>query len=341
MNPPRTISTVLSTVPFTPDEIDQLREAFAPAEFVWCPSDDAATIADTLRRADVAVLEGDLDDRFLDAPHLRWVHCDHSGLNRSARPEVFEKGLIVTGSAGRSAPALAQHAFYFALALTFEARTLFENQAAHVWRGIEGYFWKPALWGKTLGIVGFGHTGREMAALGKAFGMRVVVYRRRDGEVPATVDVLLSADRGDTIDPLVAESDVIMLAAQLTDETHHLFDRDRFAQMKPSAYLINLARGAIVDSDALVEALTEGQIAGAGLDVFEQEPLPADSPLWDAPNLVITPHTTPRMPDKTQRSIDTITENARRYRAGEPLLNAITPRDVWTAPERRQVTGQA
>jgi phosphoglycerate dehydrogenase-like enzyme len=341
MSSPRTISTVLSTVPFTPEEIDQLRGAFAPAEFVWCPSDDAATIAETLQRADVAVLEGDLDDRFLEAPRLRWVHCDHSGLNQSARPDVFAKGLIVTGSAGRSAPALAQHGFYFALALTFEARTLFEHQANHVWRGIEGYFWKPALWGKTLGIVGFGHTGKEMAALGKAFGMRVVVYRRRVEDVPDTVDVLLAADRGDTVDRLISESDVIMIAAQLTDETYHLFDRNRFAQMKRSAYLVNLARGAVVDTNALVEALTEGQIAGAGLDVFEQEPLPADSPLWDAPNLVLTPHMTPRMPDKTQRSIATIAENARRYRCGEPLLNAITPRDVFTPPERRQSTSPA
>lgn len=324
------ISTVLSTVPFSESEIEQLRTAFAPAEFVWCPSDDAETIATLLERADVAVLEGDLDDRFLAAPRLRWVHCDHSGLNKSARPEVFEKGLIVTGSAGRSAPALAQHGFYFALALTFEAQRLFEHQANHVWRGIDGYFWKEGLWGKTLGIVGFGHTGREMAALGKAFGMRVIVYRRNGETVPADVDLLLASDNGDSIDRLVTESDVIMLATQLTDETFHLFDAQRFAQMKNTAFIINLARGAVIDTAALIDALVGGAIAGAGLDVFEQEPLPADSPLWDAPNLVLTPHMTPRMPDKTQRSIDTIVENIRRYRAGEPLLNAITPRDAFT-----------
>lgn len=330
MSQSRTISTVLSTVPFSEPEIDQLRTAFAPAEFVWCPSDDHQTIAAVLERADVAVLEGDLDDRFIAAPHLRWVHCDHSGLNRSARPEVFDKGLIVTGSAGRSAPALAQHGFYFALALIFEAQRLFEHQRNHVWRGIDGYFWKEGLWGKTLGIVGFGHTGREMAALGRAFGMRVIVYRRNGETVPDDVDVLLASDNGDSIDRLVLESDVIMLATQLTDETFHLFDAPRFAQMKSSAFIINLARGAVIDTAALIDALEQGTIAGAGLDVFEQEPLPADSPLWDAPNLVLTPHMTPRMPDKTQRSIATIVENVRRYRAGEPLTNAITPRDAFT-----------
>lgn len=330
MSDSRIISTVLSTVPFSEPEIDQLRAAFAPAEFVWCPSDDDQTIAALLERADVAVLEGDLDDRFIAAPHLRWVHCDHSGLNRSARPEVFDKGLIVTGSAGRSAPALAQHGFYFALALVFEAQRLFEHQRNHVWRGIDGYFWKEGLWGKTLGIVGFGHTGREMAALGRAFGMRVIVYRRNGETVPDDVDVLLASDNGDGIDRLVRESDVIMLATQLTDETFHLFDAPRLAQMKNSAFIINLARGAVIDTAALIDALEQGTIAGAGLDVFEQEPLPADSPLWDTPNLVLTPHMTPRMPDKTQRSINTIVENVRRYRAGESLTNAITPRDAFT-----------
>ena len=330
MSDTRTISTVLSTVPFDESEIDQLRRAFAPAEFVWCPSDDSATIAEVLERADVAVLEGDLDDRFVAAPHLRWVHCDHSGLNRSARPDVFAKGLLVTGSAGRSAPALAQHGFYFALALTFEAERLFQHQRDHVWRGIEGYFWKEGLWGKTLGVVGFGHTGREMARLGKAFGMKVIVYRRSSDAAPDEVDLLLSSDSGDSIDRLVEESDVIMLATQLTDETFHLFDAARLAQMKSTAFLINLARGPVIDTVALIEALESGTIGGAGLDVFEQEPLPGDSPLWDAPNLVMTPHMTPRMPDKTQRSIDTIVENARRYRAGQDLLNAITPRDAFT-----------
>lgn len=118
---PREIHTVLSTVLYHPDEVQQLREAFAPAEFIHLHPRDAAAIEEALQRADVAILPIDIDDRFLAAPHLRWVHCDHSGLARSARPEVFERGLIITGSAGRSAEALAQHGFYFALGLTYDA----------------------------------------------------------------------------------------------------------------------------------------------------------------------------------------------------------------------------
>ncbi|UGQ11407.1 D-2-hydroxyacid dehydrogenase [Yinghuangia sp. ASG 101] len=330
----RGIESVLATVMFEPGEIRQLRDAFAPARFVHVPPWDSDGIAEALAHADVAVLGGDLDERHIKAPRLRWVHCDHSGLTRSARPEVFARGLAVTGSAGRSAPALAQHGFYFALALTFDVRRLFAMQDAHRWHGPEGFEHRLALWGKTLGIVGFGHTAKEMARLGKAFGMRVIVYRRGAVEQAPDVDLMLSADGGDTLDPLLRESDVIMLATQLTDATHHLFAAEEFAAMKNSAYLVNMARGAVIDQSALVEALHAGEIAGAGLDVADPEPLPPDSPLWDAPNVVITPHMTPRVPDRTQRSIDIIVENIRRYRAGEPLLNRLTERDAYTRDRR-------
>lgn len=326
----REIRSVLATLLYQPDEIEQLRQAFAPAEFLHLHPREAEGIEDALKRVDVAILQTDIDDRFLAAPHLKWVHCDHSGLTRSARPEVFEKGLVITGSAGRSAPALAQHAFYFALALTFDAKRLFELQASHVWTRIPGYENRLALWGKTLGIVGFGNTGQEMARLGKAFGMRVIAHRRSAGETPANVDLMLSKDAGDSLEPLIEESDVIMLAVPLNDETHHLFSTAEFSRMKDQAYIINMARGGVIDQEALISALHAGQIAGAGLDVTDPEPLPEDSLLWDMDNVVITPHITPKLPNRTQRSIDTIVENIGRYRRGEDMLNALTPRDVYT-----------
>ncbi|MBR7744804.1 D-2-hydroxyacid dehydrogenase [Phycicoccus sp. BSK3Z-2] len=326
----RPITTVLATVPFEEHEVDQLREAFAPAELVRVDSSDDARIEEVLRTADVAVLEGDLDQRHLDAPNLAWVHCDHSGLNKSARPEVFEKGLLVSGSAGRSAPALAQHGFFFALSLTYQAKELQRDQANRTWRGIPDYFHRPALWGQTLGVVGFGRTGQEMARLGRAFGMHVVVLRRKqDGGVPDFVDEMLTTDSGDSVMDLADRCDVIMLATQLTDATHHLFSTEQFERMRPSAVLVNISRGPVVDERALEEALRTGRIAGAASDVFATEPLPADSGLWDAPNFYLTPHMTPRMPDKTQRSIDIIVENVRRFRSGETLLNQLTEADVY------------
>ena len=327
---PRAISSVLCTLRFSDDEIEQVRQAFRPAEFIHCSPDDRATIESALAKVDVAVLSGDLDERHLLAPKLKWVHCDHSGLARSARPEVFKKGMIVTGSAGRSAAALAQHAFYFALALTFESRKLFANQDAHVWRGIPGYDKKLGLAGKTLGIVGLGHTGREMAALGKAFKMKVVAFTRSVQPESRDVDQLLCAERGEKLEALIDASDVIMLALQLTNETFHLFSEREFKRMRNSAFIINMARGPVIDEAALLQALQTGEIAGAGLDVFSQEPLPRESALWDAPNLIITPHMTPALPDRTQRSIEMIISNVERYRTGQPMLNALTEKDVYT-----------
>jgi phosphoglycerate dehydrogenase-like enzyme len=117
----RKITKVLATVPYSEAELAQLGEAFAPAQLIVAPADDDDRIADALSQVDVAVIKGDLDRRYLAAPHLRWVHCDHAGLTRSAMPEVFEQGLIVTGSAGRSAAALAQHVLFFALSLSFDS----------------------------------------------------------------------------------------------------------------------------------------------------------------------------------------------------------------------------
>ncbi|ANK95481.1 MULTISPECIES: D-2-hydroxyacid dehydrogenase [Rhizobium] len=324
------INAVLATVPYQPDELALLRAQVAPAQFIHCSSTDEKGIADALKFVDVAIISGDLDDRYLEAPALKWVHCDHSGLTRSARPEVFQKGLLVTGSAGRSAAALAQHAFYFALALTYDARQLMEKQAAHAWRGIPGYEQKLGLAGKTLGIIGYGQTGAEMAALGKAFQMRVIALNRSAIAAPVNVDLMLSSERGDTIDPLIEQADVIMLATQLTDVTYHMFSAPQFARMKPSAFIINMARGQVIDEQALVQALRSGEIAGAGLDVFAKEPLPADSPLWDLSNVLVTPHMTPGLPDKRQRSIQMITENIARYREGRPMLNALSEKDVFT-----------
>ena len=323
------IQTVLCTVPWLPRQVDQLRDAFAPAEFVYCDSKDDGTIRKTLERAQVAVLAGDLDDRVLDAPHIAWVHCDHAGLTHSAKKEVFDRRLVVTGSAGRSGPALAQHAFHFALAFQHDMRTALADQAAHRWGDAVAFRERGSLWGQKLGILGFGYTGVEMARIGRAFGMHVTVLRRAAGSSSPDVDVMLSGEEGGSVQDLLG-SDVVMIAAGLSDATYRLFGAAEFKRMKRSAIIINMGRGPIIDEPALIDALKSGEIAAVGLDVFDVEPLPENSPLWDMPNVLVTPHATPQMPDKTQRSINVVLANLESYRKGGKMVNQIDERDIYT-----------
>jgi phosphoglycerate dehydrogenase-like enzyme len=328
----RQIKSVLATVVYEGGYLERLKEIFAPASVIQVAPDDAEGIARVLPTVDVAVLKADLDPRFVAATGLKWIHCDHAGVNKSARPEVIARNdLIVTASAGRAAPALAQHAFFFALALTYDAPALVKAKDRHEWRQIPGYSERRGLYGKTLGIIGLGYTGKEIAALGKAMGMRVLGYGR--GPEPAMtpgLDRYYDAAAGHTIDELLSQSDFVVLSIRLTDATYRMIGARELGLMQRSAYLINISRGHVVDETALVAALHAGTIAGAGLDVFEQEPLPADAVVWDAPNTIITHHQTAEMPDLVARSLDIIAENVRRYRAGEDLLNCIKPEDVYT-----------
>jgi len=320
------INVALLTVRWDQQYIAQLREHLGGAEVIH--TQDSSEIERALARADVAILSGDLDDRFADAPHLRWIHCDHAGLNKSARPWVFERGLHVTSSSGRSAPALAEHAMFFMLLFAYQYPRFQAAQRAHQW-GFPGQDTLRGLIGRTVGIVGLGNTGRELAVRAQAFGMRVLGYRRQAVDVPG-VDRLYAGERGDSLDELLQTSDFVVLATPLSDATHHLIGARELALMKSSAVLVNMARGGVVDEAALIETMRQGKIAGAGLDVFEREPLPADSPLWDLPNVAITPHTTPQVPDRTGRSLEMIVENVRRFRAGQPMLNLLTPADIYT-----------
>jgi phosphoglycerate dehydrogenase-like enzyme len=320
------IGTVLLTVRWQEEYVARLREHLQGAEVVQ--TRDADEIARTLARADVAILSGDLDDRFADAPNMRWVHCDHAGLNKSARPWVFERGLLVTSSSGRSAPALAEHAIFFMLLFAYRYPAFLEAQRAHRW-GVAGQDQLRGLIGQTVGIVGLGNTGQELATRVQALGMRVLGYRRQAEDVPG-VDRLFAAERGDSLDELLRESDFVVLATPLSDATYHLIGARELGLMKRTAVLVNMARGGVVDEAALADTMRSGGIAGAGLDVFAQEPLPPDSPLWDLPNVAITPHMTPQVPDRTGRSLEMIAENIRRYRAGQRMLNLLTPADLYT-----------
>jgi phosphoglycerate dehydrogenase-like enzyme len=326
------IGTVLATVGFGGDEMQALRDAFRPAMFLAVRPGDGLALAEALAVADVAVIPGDVDRRFLSAPNLRWVHCDKAGLDGSARPEVFDRGLLVTGSSGRSDAALAEHVLYFMLALACRSGDLHDAQRARRW-GVAGAGEARALSGRTVGILGMGHIGAAVAVRCKALGMHVLGFRRRVAPPPEGVDRVYAVANGETAAPILAECDFLVLALPLTDVTHGLIGGAELSRMKPTAALVNIARGALVDETALAAALRAGRLAGAGLDVFSAEPLPRGSPLWRTPNTIVTPHVTPRLADRAGRSIAIIAENARRYRAGEPLENLLTRADIYTRGE--------
>lgn len=329
------IQKVLIAVSYCRERQEQFRKIFAPSEVVFCEPQDFAGILAVLQTADVAILGSDKDERLFFGPKLKWIHVDHAGLNRIARPEFLCRDIIITGSAGRSAPALADHAIYFMLSFTFAFPAFIQAQQAH------RYLTDPqfldslrCLHGQTVGILGMGNTGKELALRAKAFGMRVLGYRRSQAEIPEGVDRIYCGNAGESIDELLCQSDFVVLALPLTNSTYHMISERELSLMKPTACLINMARGAVVDEAALIKALYDGTIGGAGLDTFEQEPLPEDSLLWDAPHTILTPHVTPQMPDRTDRSLAIIAENAQRYRVGKPMLNRLGKDNMFTPSSR-------
>ena len=322
------IKKVVATVWYNKDNMKNLRRVFPNAEFVYVDFFDKERLAEEVKDADAAILMGDVDPVLLGENTLKWIHCDHAGLNGSARPEVFARGIPVTGSAGRSAPVLAEHAIYFMLLSCYHTRQMMKAQEACQW-GVEGMNKWYGLYGRTAGIVGMGNNGRELAVRLHAMGMNIIAYNNSPIQ---GFDYCrkLAAKNGDMLDELLAESDFVILNLPLNDSTFHMINKDSIAKMKDGAFLVNMARDGIVCTEDLIDALNSGKLGGAGLDVFEEQPLNPESPLWKMENVYITPHSTPQVPDRQGRSIEIIRENARRFEAGEPLLNLMKPSDAMS-----------
>ena len=308
---------------------EKLRKALEPAEVIFCTPDDTETISKAIQKVDVAILNGDIDDLILTGPNLRWIHCCRAGLDKSARPEIFERGIVLTSSSGRSAPALAEHALMFMLALTYDLPMLMRAKDERRWAANREYFFKTGMYEKTAGIIGLGKTGTHLAKLLKQFDMKVLGYRRST-EVPEYVDTVFSSNRGDSLEPILRESDYIILCTELNDQTWRLIGEKELAMMKPSAHIINIGRGELIDEAAMIKVLQAGDIEGAGLDTFEEEPLPFDNPLWELPNVIITPHITPRLPDREERMLDYVFQNIEAYKRGEGFVNRLTEESIYT-----------
>jgi len=248
-------------------------------------------------------------------PNLRWIHTISAGVDHLLFPELRESDAILTNASGVFNIPIAETVMAYILAVVKRLPEFWAHQREHRWEKLP----LRELRGLTVGIVGMGDIGTEVARLCRAFGMRVLGLRRR----PAPSDLADEVLPPDRLQDLLARSDFVVIAVPLTAETRGMIGRAELAAMKPDAWLVNISRGAIVDEEALIEALRAGRIGGACLDVFTQEPLPPESPLWDMPNVIITPHNSWSSPHIEEREIALFLENLRRYVAGEPLLNVV------------------
>ncbi|MHB1329756.1 MAG: D-2-hydroxyacid dehydrogenase [Gemmatimonadales bacterium] len=256
------------------------------------------------------------------ATNLAWVHTSSAGVDHLlAQLGSQSDRIVVTNSRAVHGPAIADHVFAMLLSLTRSLPTYLEAQRTGQWiRDEEGGLPRVALQGRTLLVVGLGGIGTEIARRGAGFGMRVIGTRRSDDPAP---DFVERVGKPNELLAMLPEADVVALAVPLTPETEHMFNAAAFAAMKPGSYLINIARGKVVETAALMDALTSGRLAGAGLDVTDPEPLPSDHALWKLPNVIITPHMASRGELTVERGAALYRENLRRFAAGEPLLNVV------------------
>lgn len=297
--------------------------AVAPgARFIRLRGD--GTFDGDVAAAEVVCLSSDMFARNLYVPLLqqienmaamRWFHAFVAGLDHPVFRSIAERGVTVTNSAGFNSVPIAQYVLAMMLRHAKQIPAWEAAQRERAWRRVE----TDELTGRTVAIVGTGGIGGEVARLAHAFGMRVLGMRRRPEMVPH-IDQLYRPER---LHQMLAEADYIVLATPLTPQTQGMIDAAAFASMKPEAYLINVARGPIVREDALLDALRSGRIAGAALDVFDQEPLPAESPLWEMENVIVTPHNSGASPHTLERGARIFIESLRRYASGEPLDHLV------------------
>ncbi|MGH2533254.1 MAG: D-2-hydroxyacid dehydrogenase [Thermomicrobiales bacterium] len=296
---------------------DKLKSEFPEVDFV--AASQASDLGATAQDAD-AYLGRISRDAFLAArPSLRWVHSSGAGIETMAAiPELVESDVTLTNTRGGHATCIAEHAFAMLLALTRHIVLLAEDQRQRVWRRAEVSSGMRELSGMTMVVVGAGNIGRAIARRAVAFEMRVLGIDVHPGEPLAGVEAIWPPER---LDEALAHADVLVVAAPQTAATRGLIDARRIALLLPDAYVIVVSRGGIVDEVALAAGLRDGKIAGAGLDVFATEPLPADDPIWDAPNLLVSPHCSGGSRQTRERVWEITRDNVRRFIAGEPLVN--------------------
>jgi phosphoglycerate dehydrogenase-like enzyme len=325
--------------PVDKGRLDTIRAAAGGMEVV--NARDEAEAAQAI--ADADAFFGKITPAMLAAARqLRWVQSATASLEHYMFPELVAHPCTLTNMRGLFSDVIADHVFGYIICFARNFHRYLRQQEKALWAPVGGEAERSTfaagpgtvsaidrahrhLADATLGVVGLGHIGAEVARRGFAFGMRVLAVDPMQTEAPKWVTTLWKPDR---LAELLGQSDFVVIAAPHTPETEKLFRRPQFRQMKRDAYLINIGRGAIVDLTDLTEALQAGELAGAGLDVYEVEPLPADHPLWRMDNVILTPHVAGCSPRIAERHQAVLRENLRRFIKGEPLQNRVN-KALW------------
>jgi len=300
----------------------RLQQDFPQLEIVHLATYDG--IETHLPDAEIAITWSLRPEQFTLARKLRWIHSPAAAVHQLMFPELINSDVILTNAREVHGTVVAEHviALIFALAKRLPDAVRFQHK--HEWGQERMWQSRPRpreVSGATLGLVGLGSIGREVATRAAALGMRVIAVREHPEKgIPPSVACVVAPGQ---IDLILAESDYVVLAAPLTANTRNLIDSARLRRMTPQACLINVSRGPLVDERALIRALRERQIGGAALDVFEEEPIPQDSELWDLNNLLITPHTAGLTEKLWDRHYLLVHWNLQRYLKHEPLLAVV------------------
>ena len=301
---------------------ERLHKDFPQLEVVHLTSYDE--LEDDLRDAEIVIAWSLRPEQFKIASKLRWIHSPAAAVHQLIFPELVNSDVILTNSSQVHGPVVAEHVIALLFAVAKKLPDAVRFQEKHIWGQESMWRGRPRpreLAGATAGLVGLGSIGREVAKRASSLGMRIVAVREHPEKgSPEHVEQVFSSSQ---IDDLLSQSDYVILAAPLTPATRSLMNAMRFAKMTFDACLINVSRGALVDEAALAQALREKKIGGAALDVFAQEPLPPDSPLWDLENLLITPHTAALTEKLWERHYKLFAENLHRYVAHQPLLAVV------------------
>ena len=306
----------------------RLRQEFSQLEVAQTRTKDS--VEKEIADAEI-VFTGDIrPEQFAAARKLRWIHSPAAAVHPFLFPEFIASEVTLTNAREVHGPVVAEQVIAMILALAKRIPQDVRFQLKHRW-GQEilwnGNACPREIAGATLGLVGFGSIGQNVAILGHALGMKVIAVREHPGkDKPVFVHEVLPSSR---LDEMLPRADYVVLSPPVTSATRGMIGREQLARMKPDAYLVNVGRGPLIDEAALIEALRERKIGGAALDVFDQEPLPSDSPLWDLENLLITPHTAGMTEKLWERHYALFSENVRRYLDARPLLGMVDKRQGY------------